>query len=198
MAAPPPTGYGYYAATWTITGSLRNVVVTWGFKNNAGATATSVNALMSTTILFQANGLLDMTSCSSQYTRVQGYTLVNVGGVLQSASTNYSVAGSLGNPAPSPNVSAIMNKRTAVAGRTGRGHMAVPAGYIKEADIGENAVLAGAAVTALDTRAQTSYTASNAQGLPLYLLHASGSTPTAVTSVVISNMVGTQRHRIKR
>lgn len=199
MSTAPPSGYGYHAATWDVAGSLRQVVCTMGFANPGNQTAANINALMSTTILFQSGGLFDMGSCSDQYTWVEGYTLVNIGGVLSSAHTNYSTVGSQTSAHPTPAVSVIVRRQTARAGKAFRGHFSMPAGYIAESEVDAAGIIASTPLAALQTRATASFNAAVAQTLTPNILHSNAAVPpTPVTAFLVQSLIGTQRKRIKR
>lgn len=103
----------------------------------------------------------------------------------------------------SPAVAALLRKRTALGGRRGRGRMYLP-WACAEADVTEGGVIGGTTLSGLQDAAPQFLEDLEAVGLgmPMVLLHSTGSTPvpipTNVTSLQVETIVATQRRRQQR
>lgn len=100
-----------------------------------------------------------------------------------------------------PNSAMLLHKRTARGGRRGRGRMYVP-WAIGATEVDEAGVIAGATVTAQQTKATAFLSALGSNGVPMVVLHDPGLTatgpPNPVTSLLVDARVGTQRRRLGR
>lgn len=202
MALPPPIGYALYSQTFTQTASGRTAVVTMGVQPLAGATAAGTLSNVAAA-LNAANRIFDPATLDSSWSLTEQYCLFNNGGIMQSAQQFVSVAGTVAGNCVTPQVSIVMNKRTARAGRQFRGRTAIPAGFLQETDVDDSGTIGGTRLTAFNLAASLTYSALAGNGVPAYLLHSmplSGilPTPTPVTSFLVSGLVGTQRKRLRR
>ena len=108
-----------------------------------------------------------------------------------------------------PNVAALIHKRTARGGRRGRGRMFLPWAIV-ETQVDNAGVLDPAQNTSLQTAATAFFDALAAGGEPMYLLHGPGvekegeppppppPPPTIVVSLDVDRIVSTQRRRLGR
>lgn len=100
-----------------------------------------------------------------------------------------------------PNVALIVNKRSLLPGRKGRGRWFVPWG-MAEADVGENGRLTASFITSRNTQLQTILNAFTTAGVGLVILHDSASTPvpppSLITDLLCGPIVRTQRRRLPR
>lgn len=202
MTTVLPSGYATWAATYRQSATGRAAVVTLGVLHTPIATAAGTRANINNAF-FSTGGLLDPITLDTSWIIEGTYVLSNQGGVLTSDTVLVGLPGSDTHTSPPPNVSVLMNKRSALAGRQNRGKMSIPAGFIDETDIDEGGVIAGATQIALQAAALQSFNALVANNVPPYLLHSmpiSGilPLPTAVTSFFINPLVGTQRKRLRR
>lgn len=202
MSLTPPIGYGYFAATFSLTGTSRNQVNTWGFQNAAGYSSAG-SALLAAYIAFTGtNDIYDPANYVTTMSLIQFYCLLNVGGLLFSAENVNPVPGtSTFNPV-SPNVSGVVNKHTALAGRQYRGRVALPSGFLDEADVDRDGHI-GPSAAHLQTCLNNTKAVMAGLNLPLVLLHAPNHVgftppPTAISSLTMSTVVGTSRRRLKR
>lgn len=99
-----------------------------------------------------------------------------------------------------PNTTYLVGKNTDAGGRSGRGRMFLPG--VPEVNVNEAGVVSPAAVTALQTKVSAFLTALLTNDTPMVLLHGGPSapitTPLDVTSLSVSNVVATQRRRLRR
>lgn len=98
-----------------------------------------------------------------------------------------------------PQVSVIVNKGTALGGRSGRGRMFVPG--IPEGSVTPAGLIDGGVQSDWNTDLIEFATALAGDDLSLVLLHGPDSpvtVPTPITSLIVSAKVGTQRDRLRR
>lgn len=202
MSNTPPIGFGFFAATFNVSGGTHEAVNTYGFKNAGGLSAagalSNFSASMTGTGHLYAANLI-----SSDWTLVQEYCLVNNGGVLFSDTVATSVVGTGSWDSPPPGSSAVCRKLTAQAGRQYRGRVGLPAGMLDEADLDVVGNMSTGFRNAIQAFATASLTATTTNNVPMYLLHGpnlAGVTPvpTQVTSLQIELLTGTQRRRLRR
>lgn len=201
MSLPPPAGYGMYSIAFQAAGGGIPQYITTGFRNSAGQSAAACRASLFTCFT-TAGGIFIPANYITGANVVEDYCLVNNGGALTSDVATHSVAGTGGWAAPSPAISVVARKRTALAGRQYRGRNALPSYLLDEADINSNGVI-GAQLTHINTGLNTTLVGMTSVSCPMHLLHGpnlAGVTPlpTPVTSYTADNLVGTQRRRQSR
>lgn len=102
---------------------------------------------------------------------------------------------------PPANVAILVRKNTIRGGRRGRGRMYLP-WSVATTSVDEAGGVLTAAVSALQSKMNSFFSALNANQVPMVLLHNEGvSTPGApnvVTSLVVDSRVATQRRRLGR
>lgn len=99
-----------------------------------------------------------------------------------------------GEPEP-PNVAFLIEKRTAVGGRSGQGRFYLPGA--ETAQIVAGGGIAAATLTSANAIAAAWFTAMDVEGAPLVLLHSASSDPTPLTSVTVDPKSATQRRRLR-
>lgn len=141
-------------------------------------------------------------------TRVQ---IGNDGPPIVVVATGNIVNGTRAGAAISPQVAVILTKRTSFGGRQFRGRVYLP-GTLLQTDVDQGGRLAAARRTALQTVADLwfshmetgAWSAGAGEPLPMVLLHSPPKSglpapaPTAVNSLEIQPVVGTQRGRLPR
>lgn len=205
MSLPPPPGFAAFAATLTHALSVRTAVITMGCSvavgNDASQTRSNIHGA-----LFGAGNLLDPDFLDADWTITSSYLLQNDAGVFTSDEFVMATPGTLVTTTLPPNVSVVMNKRTALAGRQYRGRMAIPGAYMPESLVNDVGIIDAGTVLLMALRAAASLGDSIAQGNQFHLLHGLHGTPpvlppptpTPITSMTISPLVGTQRKRLRR
>ena len=103
--------------------------------------------------------------------------------------------GSAANLMP-PQVSALIRKNSSLIGRANRGRMYWP-GVLAEADVDNAGSVVGATVTSLQGRADELQSLIEGDSHLMVILHADGSTPTTVSSLVCEPVSATQRRRLR-
>jgi hypothetical protein len=201
MTVTPPPGYGLYTQTFTVTGGAHKQVITAGFANVGAQTAFNCRVNLSNAFN-GAGGLTEPSQYDSSLTQVQTYVLLNTGGVLTSDLSTVAAVGTATFNTPSPGTSIVILRRTAMAGRQYRGHIALPAGFIDETEVNEAGFLLPGTVTSIQTKASFTLGRMTTLLVPMVLLHSpplSGPlpAPTAVTSLSVTNLVGSQRRRLR-
>jgi hypothetical protein len=111
------------------------------------------------------------------------------------ASTAVGSAGSKGGDPYGAQVSALVQKRTAVGGRTGRGRLFLPG--LTESLISDGSHLQAGYRTDLQTAFDNFFTDMGALARDLYLLHGGPSAPNALTGFSVELLLATQRRRLR-
>lgn len=92
----------------------------------------------------------------------------------------------------------LVKKRTALAGRTGRGRMYLPSWFIIESQVDNIGVILPAAVTAVQGWMDAWKASVFAAGMTHVLLHDNPAlTPNGVTSLQVQSTIATQRRRLR-
>jgi hypothetical protein len=99
---------------------------------------------------------------------------------------------------PSPQVCAIVKKRTAGVGRRYRGRFYLPASFLSASTVGPSGIIDTTPLNDLNARAEVFRGNMVTQDMAPVLLHTeSPFTPTPITSMPVENMIGTQRRRLR-
>jgi hypothetical protein len=196
MATPP--GFADVSMRLNLATYNRPAFITYGVNPTATDPQTIASSLISAwTDTGSMNSKLDSNVTMSEVI----VRLGTDGGEDIVGSVVNAIAGTAGLTSPPPNVSVLVYKRTARGGRRGRGRLYLP-WFIGASVIGEDGVINATSVTQLATSVGAWFTALQTRNVPMYLLHAPGKTtpgaPNEVTSLVVSNVIGTQRRRLSR
>lgn len=102
---------------------------------------------------------------------------------------------------PPANCALLVQKRTALAGRTNRGRMFIP-GVVTETTVQESGVIDNATVVALQAVAVAFLADIAATSRSMVILHSEETGPVlpvapVVTQLVVQNILGTQRRRMR-
>jgi len=99
------------------------------------------------------------------------------------------------------NCALLVHKRTQKGGQRGRGRFFLP-WSVNESDCGENGIINSTAVATANTALNVWYMDLATRGVPMYLLHQPGQSPTGlptqVTSLAVDPLISTQRRRLRR
>jgi hypothetical protein len=105
------------------------------------------------------------------------------------------LAGGLSGPIDSPSVSILIQKRSALGGRSNRGRMYLPG--IEAGLVGPDGGLSGTAVSVGQAAADAFLADIDAAIGPMVILHSDLSAPTPVTDLVLQTWAATQRRRLR-
>jgi hypothetical protein len=184
-----PNGYAISRQHFTVTSKTDPAMIVLGLKPGTGTTAgniaTSARAAWATFV-----GSVQM---PNSWTMVENVVNYVDAGVEFFGQASGSTAGT-GTASATPAVAMLAKKITGLAGRKNHGRM-----YLyppNESNVDQGGNLDSTFMTAVQTALNTLYSNLNGAGLGgIYLLHADGSTPTAVTSIQLEGRVATQRRR---
>jgi hypothetical protein len=202
MTTTPPVGYGLFAITMQTTGAPRSEVNVFGFANPTDLNANDCLGNFATAL--QGSGFPYETSYFASTTSiVERYVLVNRVSVGLQSIVNHTITAGAGSfAAVTPNVSVVVNKTTANAGKRYRGRTSMPGAWLRESSVDSGGNIDPAWVTALQSAWSGVLAQLNTVHVPMVLLHAPGLTPapapTLVTALNVSSTVGTQRRRLRR
>lgn len=202
MSLTPPAGYGIHARTYRPDGGSRTAVNVWGFRNVSSAPIATVHAAAGSA-MSGGGKPYNLGNLALTWKSVQSYTLINIGGVLTSSTSISGSSGTLAIEPVPPATSMVVRKITGVAGRAYRGRIALPGGFIDEPTVDEAGILDAGVVTAFQTTFDAMLAQMNTSNIPVYLLHGPNllgvtPVPTLVSSILVTNLVGSQRRRLRR
>jgi hypothetical protein len=195
---PTPPGFADVSMRLNLSGFARSAYITYGVD----PTSTDPDAIATQCVLAwigagSMNSRLDSTVTMAEVIVRLG---TDGGEDLLGSAVNASVGGLTGG-APPPNVAVLMHKRTARGGRRGRGRLFLP-WFCSDNDTNEDGTLLPALVTAVQTAGAIWLADLATRNVPMHILHSPGQTaegpPNEVTSLVVSNLVATQRRRLGR
>lgn len=198
-----PNQYGQATFIWQQFNVAREYAVTLGYQNPEDANpATVINTLQSA-FTSGANGIFDAGTYTAAMALSRIYVLQKRAGILESFVELINQTGSGSFTPPPPNVTIVVAKQTARAGRQFRGRWALPNGYLDEEDVDAAGLIDSGRVSDLQSSLNGAYGSLIAAGIFPALLHAqpkSGTTPTPtpITAFLVRSQVGTDRKRIKR
>jgi hypothetical protein len=197
-----PVDYAQMSCIFSLTGIRKRPTITLAVYAPPGATAATINtawrnSLTGTGCLFSA------ASMYAPWIIDETRVLLNRSGILHSDVNLTNVVGTAtGTKCPSPNVAVVLAKNTALAGRQYRGRMFAPPCNIDELDVGQDGVIQSSALSALNTSCALIRSTLEAAGFGPVIFHApplSGPTPTPtdITSITVTPLVGSTRRRIR-
>lgn len=94
-----------------------------------------------------------------------------------------------------PNVALLVEKRTELGGRSGRGRFYIPG--LPESDVDAAGVIVPANVVGFQAAADAFLAAVEGIATGMFLLHSASSDPTRVTDLTIDPVAATQRRRLR-
>jgi len=191
-----PVGYGRCSQVFSVAGTSKTPVVTYGFVDDPAETPNTIAQSRNAEWLAQ---FVPASLASTWALKETNVTIHRAGGQFVGS---YAVLsqGAAGFNAMSMAVSAILRKFTAVGGRRGRGRCYLPAGYLGELSVDPAGVIDPALVTATANRWSAIIAAMTGSSEDMVLLHAAippavGGAPTVVLAGTCENMAATQRRR---
>lgn len=191
-----PSGYHIVAFSFTVTGTSRNVVCTFGGSQTGDPTTIPVVQTSWRTALTSAGKPWSTTLLPSGYSLNSIKVLANYSGVLYSYEDVTAVVGGGSANPPPINTSLLINKVTGLAGRKYRGRVFGPPTLLESA-VNAVGVIDPASVTSLQTAWDAAWTSIMSTSTDPVLLHTDGSTPTAITSFQLSQRIGTIGRRMR-
>lgn len=200
-----PTGFALCSATFQCNGVRRKPVITMGVRFNTHPVAAFINTVWREALSQVGSGCpFEPVNMNVNWSLVETKVLANIGGVLFSDVNPTVVTGtSLGiTNTPTPNVSIIVAKKTAQAGRQFRGRLFSPPANINESSIDYAGIIDNTHLVIEQGYWNHVISDLNSNNLDAVLLHEPplvGATPapTDITAVVITPLVGTNRRRIR-
>lgn len=197
MGVQIPQGYGIARHLLQLTGRPTPYVVTMGFDHNTDFDGQAA-----------ANSKRDIWSAAnrpfSAALMLAGYTylgcevtvMLQNGPVGNLAAAN--IAGTQSGAALPPNCAMLVKKVTARGGRKGRGRMFVPPIATPESNVDTLGLMSSATVTTIQAAWSSAINAEIASDYPPRLLHETlVDTPDAITGLIVSGQIATQRRRMR-
>lgn len=190
-----PPGFLKVDLHWTIAGPKGTAMNTFGVKYDTTADDETIDAA-----LFDAFVPVAQNGAG---TAALSFLTLHIGDVnppYLSRDVVVNTGGTQGQPVMPPNVSLLIQKRTATPGRQGRGRTYL-GGWLTESEVQDDATIAPTPLAGFQTMA--SNLADDLATDPLlgmHLLHLAGSSdvlPSFVTSYVVQPTVATQRRRLR-
>lgn len=194
-----PAGFGQAVYRWTVEGDAEEMVSTIGVDNvGLGSGQANVEDLATEyTGVFGAGNHL----AAFVFRGVRLYTADGAGN-LQVYEAQRALAGTESKTPHTNNTSLLLTKRTALAGRRGRGRMYLPMFCVGEGDVTATGFITSSLRDAIQPLMDNWLTSTT--GYPKVLFHDVNPenpvpmAPTPITSVILSNRVATQRRRMRR
>ena len=106
------------------------------------------------------------------------------------------VPGTSASDAVSPQVAGLVTKLTAGGGRHSKGRIFWPG--LSETWVGGDGLIDPTAHASLVSAFEDWFTASDTDGIPMYLLHSDATAPTILTALLFTTKVATQRRRLRK
>lgn len=182
-----PENYFEVSFVHSLVGSLRPLVTTLGlfyrgaiFNTDALAASDEWDSQL-------------MPAISDQVTHVNTVWRSAEGTVLEVGADT--VGGNGGAAAP-PNVAYLVKKVTTLPGRRGRGRMYIPG--VIEGNVNAVGVLSDPGLASIQGAINDLIEAEDVHGFTPFLLHNGATAPTEITTMVVQQLVATQRRRLRK
>lgn len=197
---PTPNGFANCSVRIQLTGFTRPAFVTFGVEDNTGFDPTGLADVVRDAWLatVSMNSQLDSSTTATEFTVRVGQPAGDdaVGSVSSTV-----VGGRALNSGP-PSQSVLIHKRTARAGRAGRGRLFMPWWGLTAGELPDNGLIATAQLNTMNATVDTWLAAHTAASAPLVLLHPTPSTPVRIpdliTDLSVDPLISTQRRRLGR
>jgi len=182
---------------WSVAGDAEFMVCTLGIIEVTGGRTPSVlaadifaawDASTMTTAANISTGW-SVGTCFLTYQTGSGPVTFEGGGVLSGSNA--------GTTLPN-NCAVLLKKQTNFGGRSNRGRMYLPSGYLPESVVNQVGTIDPATVTSLTTMWGTFVDNLTGDSIQPALLHSDGSGATPITSFVVAPKIATQRTRMRR
>lgn len=187
-----PPGYGHVDLAFRHSGYQRDAHVTFGIEDAGahGSPAGAVSLIYGDNLQPRMDSNVTLRSVEVAIGQDGGEPIIDrwdgsaVGGVSRSSTTAA--------------LAVLVTKRTALGGRRNVGRFFWP-WFTSEDSVSELGVIGSGDVNAMQLRFNDLRNDLESEGIPMCLLHRTGTTavpdPTTVTSLQVSNVVSTQRRR---
>jgi len=204
MGVTIPLGFGQATIPFSVVGDSEEMITTVGYEPDSALTPTQQAQEIQDQLF--AQGIFAASSFSDEVTigpvRVTEMTFLGP----QEGIASGTRTGSLADFETVPqNCSVLVQKRTLRGGRAGRGRFYWPAFYPNEESVSRTGVIVGAAVTGWQTAMTNWLSGCSSNGVPLFLLHGEPVDPEdpvlppdEIQSLLVSNLIATQRNRLRR
>lgn len=218
MALLIPAGFAQITQHFTIAGDNEEILVTYGVATAGGPTP----AQLADEAADHWIGVYPVGSMDNSLTYRGSSVRIGVSGgdPLIHRDVRANVGTNSGMSPPPQNVSILLTKQSAIGGRRGRGRMFLPSGFITASAISEIGIILSGTVTSLQTQATGLLTALETGPYQdgMVLLHSEATVwqliggqprrvvdesapappdPTPVTALTVSQLVATQRRRLR-
>lgn len=201
MGVVIPTGFAQISLRFLLSGDQEAMVVTMGC--DAGSFDDPVElADVAFAAMVGSGTLWDPSTYSDEYQHgPYGCTIMTAGGPQTALGTQFEVGTNSGT-LPLPNNTAILvQKRTVLGGRRGRGRAYFPPLFPTEGAVGPTGNIDSVALASWQSSMDAFLEAMSTATVPLYLLHdnvPSPLLPTLITALTVQPKVATQRGRLRR
>lgn len=196
-----PSGYALIRTEFQMAGANYPAVITIGVQRLNPYTAHDINVTWWAGVLNGGTSSypLDPAGYTAACTVKETSVLLNVGGVMTTDVVTHNQVGTGSWPPPPPNTAIIQRKATGLAGRANRGRMYWPAIFVDQAAIDTDGTMSGAPFTHFQSVAAGMLAHMNSNFISPVIIHASGATPTPISSLsVVEPIAATQRRRMRR
>lgn len=195
MAYEIPDGYGLARCTFRHSAVPKTASVSWGYQNAGSISASAVASLIEQQVDDSLLAVMDdsVTFVNAAVLQRQGIDLF--AGVAVSGDTGGGGSFAM----PPPQVTAVVTKRTALAGVANRGRMYLPY-VIPDVNVDDAGVISTIILAGIQTRCDELLAGLDLNGIPMYLLRDEESPPRVpreVTSLQAQGIVATQRRRLR-
>lgn len=185
-----PALYGHVGLEFSGAVFEHNPFTTFGIRNNLDLSAAAVAAL----IELPAEDLT-IAMVHSSVSLIGIHVKLGPNDTGPQASLAVNVPGTVGGSIGQANTAYLAEKQTGLGGREGRGRMFIPG--VSTSVVSASGALQSANIAGFNTALDTFLDALTAADIPMYLLHSSGTVPTAVSGLVIDPEAATQRRRMR-
>lgn len=192
-----PSGIGQAFVRWSVTGDNEVMVSTFHYDASANLGTPNTSA---TSIKNRFNTFHAAADINGGYTFLGVRVLQGIGGGLEEQGTaDQAVVGTFGSSPLPNNCALLIHKRTALPGRKGQGRMYYPpAPFVNEANIDAVGTVAGASVTAINTKLVTLLAGLVTDNTDMLVVDAAGVSAGAVTVLTLDPRIATQRRRLRK
>lgn len=199
MGVIVPPGHALAVWRFSLTGDPEEMITTCGcdVSGIGGAFVAAANALATAWLTQFPASTFDQ---DWTFKGVRLYVGQDDGSTLPFDSTTVTRTGTGNFATPVQNTAMLVQKRTLVPGRKGRGRMFWPCFNIDGANYSPAGVLTAGTLTAIGTKFNDMFVAINASPDlgPLELFHSDATPPTPLVAWVLQGTLATQRQRLRR
>lgn len=201
MGVEIPLGFGQWTFPFRLINDPEEMVITMGFQDDPARTPVQLANVISDGFL--AGNNLQAASGGNQWSCGPGRIVVNrTFGTFEGVGTTTRTFTNALTTLPQ-NCATLITKRTNRGGRRGRGRMYIPPFFPAESAVDPRGIITQTVVDSWNTELTTWLVAMTANSVPLFLLHSDTPEgfpvpPDAITQLVCSTLIATQRGRLRR